>query len=573
MSWFNQTVQITIYGRWRGSPAAVAWAIAILVVAAVPEVTAEPNVSEILARVQLLPLKDDPRLLQLQLGSRAGQSQSADVSPEERARADAWIEARSARFAEWVRHEDEFLSFRMPDDPRIRLEIKTPEDRIPVAGGPIRSEGISFFRCYRLTFKGETYCLLLLDRQSKFDDSVCFCGHVAYEKYLQHHGALYRFSLLENGRVKKIQVLGEGMRLVLFEWTHMPIHPEVYAQIALSVRWRHPPRDLKALTAKVQQEYGKAGFLEMGMDRAAVVALLGPPTSEDHGLLRYVFRRSNDKPPGSEIEEVTWQIPLTDGKLVNLSPDWRQDRKLPPERNSVQWVLAKLDSRQGESDSVDPARQEELRPLLSRVIDYLPKAHEGHWWMLCRAAHLLAQRDVKDARVPEIIKKRYLDPQLSARDASEILHEYEPKENQALFVKRIRLEMSLACKPDAIKEQADLGYNRFPLKQLLGYVRSNCDERNAIILEAIKHPHAGIRMDGYSYSADLPKSVARPRLQKGLGDSSAEVRAYCAGALVELSASSDAENPEDLALLRAQLAKEKDERVIEALREAIKQLE
>lgn len=528
--------------------------------------------SEILARVQLLPLKDDSRLLQLHSGSRTKQPESEGEASEERAQADAWTEACSARFAKWLRHEDDFLSFLMPDDPRVRLEIKTPEDRIPVAGDPIRSDEISFFRCYRLTFKDETYCLLLLDRQTTFDDSICFCGYVAYEKYLQHHGALYRFSLLENGMVQKIQILGEKLRLVVFEWTHMPIHPEVYSQIALSVQWHQPPHDLKAVTTNVEQKYGKAGFLEKGMDRDAVVALLGSPTSEHDGLLRYVSRRSYDKPPGSEIEEVTWKIPLTDGKLVNLSPDWCETRRMPPEQNSVQWILARLEGLQGESDSVKLATQEELRPLLSRVIELLPEAREEHWWILCHAALVLAQRDVKDSRVPEIIEKRYLDPQLSASDASEVLYEYNPKGNQTLFIKRIRLELSLARKPDAIKEQVELGYNRFPLKQLLGYVQSKCAEHNAMILEAMDHPHAGVRMDGYSCSDDLSASLARPRLIKGLGDSSVPVRVYCAGALANLS-TSYAENSENLAILRAHLTQEKDEEVIEALKEAIKRLE
>lgn len=563
-------VRSMIGGRWRRARITIAWAIASIAICATPAIAAEPSLSAILARVQLLPLKSDPNLLQP--GSQAEQSKSADGSSEERARANAWTEASSARFAKWVRHEDEVVSFLVPDDPRVRLEIKTPEDRIPVAGSPVRSSGTSFFRCYRLTFRGETYCLLLFDRQSEFDDSICFCGHVAYEKYLEHHGALYRFSLLGNSKIKKIQVLGEGMRLVLFEWTHMPIHPEVYAQIALSMRWRQPPRDLRALTAKIQQRYGRAGFLEKGMDRNAVVALLGPPESEDRKLLRYVFRRSYDEPPGSRIEEVTWKIPLMDGKFMSLTPDWCETRSLPPERDSVQWVLAKLEGRQGESDSVEPAREEELRPLLSRVVELLPKAREEHWCMLCRAALLLAQRDVKDARVPEILKKRYLDPQLSATEASEALREYEPETNQELFAKRIRLEMALARQPDAIKEQREQAYGWSCLKDLLGFLPAKYGKRDALILEAIGHPHAGVRMDGYSCSADLPASIARPRLRKGLSDSSAEVRDYCAGALTDLSASG-AEGAEYLKLLRAQLIKEKDEGVIEALKKAIQRLE
>ena len=113
-----------------------------------------------------------------------------------------------AQFAEWVRYEDEFVSFSYPKDARVSLEIKSPGDPIPILGSPVSSSENSLFRCYRLTFNGATYCLLLLDRTNDFDDGVCFCGHVAYEKYLEHHEALYRFSLFDNGVFKKIQMLG-----------------------------------------------------------------------------------------------------------------------------------------------------------------------------------------------------------------------------------------------------------------------------------------------------------------------------------------------------------------------------
>lgn len=503
------------------------------------------------------------------------QSQPAVNSSEARAqttRADGDKDAWTARFSTWVRHEDEFVSLLIPDDPRVRLEIKTPEDPISVAGGPVRSSGISFFRCYRLTFNGETYCLLLLDRRAEFDDSICFCGHVACEKYMEHQGALYRFSLLRNGMIKKIQLLGEGLRLVLFEWTHMPISQEVYAQIALGARWRHPPRDLRSLTATIQEAYGKVGFLEPGMDRNAVVALLGPPTSEDRQRLRYVIRRSHDEPPGSDIEEVTWTIPLKDGKFECLSPDWEQRRRLPPERNSVQWIVARLEGQQRKSDSVPLARDDELQPLLARVVQLLPRARESHWSHLCYATALLAKRHVKDPRALEIIKQQYLDPERFASEASEALYQYDAEGCQELFVKRIRLEMSLARRPEEIKKQMDDGLGWLSLQQLFGCLRQTHPERNALILEAMDHPHVGVRIDGYERWDDLPEPVARLRLRKGFGDSSPYIRAASAEALPMIRAT-EAESAEDVAVLRAQLAKEQDEDVVRVIKDAIRELE
>ena len=74
-----------------------------------------------------------------------------------------------------MRYEDEFVSFAYPKDARVSLEMKLPGDPIPIYGSPVSSSENDFFRCYRLTFNGTTYCLLLSDRTNDFDDGVCFC--------------------------------------------------------------------------------------------------------------------------------------------------------------------------------------------------------------------------------------------------------------------------------------------------------------------------------------------------------------------------------------------------------------
>jgi hypothetical protein len=110
------------------------------------------------------------------------------------------------------------------------------------------------------------------------------------------------------------------------------------------------------------------------------------------------------------------------------------------------------------------------------------------------------------------------------------------------------------------------------LRDLFDYLQPTFAQRDALILEAMDHPHAVVRMGGFRYWAGLPVAVARARLRKGLGDPASEVRIASAEALVKMSAS-EAENLGDLALLKAQRAKETNEAVIEALDQAIKQLE
>lgn len=536
-------------GRGRPSHLLIAWAVGLLVLGTAVGRADDSKDLAILARVQLLPIKDDDALF----AGRTG------------APPDIEAQASQARFTAWSRHEDEFLSFSFPKDPRVSLTIETPKDRTSVAGGPDETTKDSFFRRYQLTFSGETYCQLLLDRKSDFDDVGCFCGSVVYDKYLEHHGALYRFSLLEDGKIKEIQILGDRLRLVLVEWILMPIHQEVYAQIALSVQLRQPPRDLRALRARIEQVYGKAGFLEKGMDRAAVVSLLGPPTHEERGTLRYVFRKSHDTPPGSMIEEVTWTIPLKDGRFVELSPDWERRRWLAPERNSVQWVLAKLNGRPRGSDLVEPASDAELEPLLARVVELLPKVDHRHWSDVCEAAAVLAQHGVKNPRVLEIVQARYLDPELLADQATEVLARYDLDGSQERFVKRFRLELDLAKKPEALEKQSKYPGQWHPLERLLARLRLESPQRDALILEAIDHPNVSVRLAGYRFYDELPESTARSKLAKGLADPSPEIRRDCVKALAERFG--------DLDLLRAHRAKETDEYVLETLKEELKKLE
>jgi hypothetical protein len=561
------TQRATGYGRTHGLWIRSIWALAIFWMSITATLAEEQDHSAILARVQLLPMKADvPQPTPSSEAERPADKSSLGTE------ASARNDASAARFSKWVRHEDEFVSLSFPDDPRVRLEIQSPKDPIPVDDVHERNDTSSFLCCYTLTFNGEAYCVLLLDRTQEFDDEVCFCGPVAFDKYIEHHNALYRFSLLDDGKIKRIQILGDGLRLALLESTRLPIHQEVYAAIGLSVRMRKPVPDSHALRARIERIYGKTGFLEKGMDRAAVVALLGTPASEDHGVMRFVTRLSLDEPPGSKIEELVYRIPMKDGVFCGLSTDWRQRRDLPPDRNSVQWILARLGDQRWSGESLEMAVGKELQPLLERVVELLPKVGKKHWPMLCDAAALLAYRKVKDPRVLAVIKTRYLDPQLSAKEASEVLRAYECEGLQELVAKRIRVEMALARTPEALRKQEHMAGGWCSLRDLFDYLQPTFAQRDALILEAMDHPHAVVRMGGFRYWAGLPVAVARARLRKGLGDPASEVRIASAEALVKMSAS-EAENLGDLALLKAQRAKETNEAVIEALDQAIKQLE
>ena len=129
-----------IWRRWHSD---VAGAIAMLMIGAISGLAAEPDVSAILARVQLLPVKDEAGLLLLD--SWAEGSPSAKASPEERAeaaRASVRREACAARFSKWVRHDDEFLFVPRSRRPAGSIGDQDAERPHSRCGRSVRSNGI-----------------------------------------------------------------------------------------------------------------------------------------------------------------------------------------------------------------------------------------------------------------------------------------------------------------------------------------------------------------------------------------------------------------------------------------------
>jgi hypothetical protein len=262
----------------------------------------DPDCSDVRSRIQLLPRR------------------SGDANPPLSERNEDPVAARAnGLVAEWKTFQDDHVIFRYPDDPGIRLEVKLPRDRITIGGNPVRSTEIDFVRAYRLANGKRTYGLLLLAETSEFDDSICFCGAVVYQKYLFRNGALYRFDFLKNGLVKKAQIVGDDLRVVLFEWTHMRMTQEDYIKLALSVNLSTIPCDQVAMRKTIFDKYGfdgRLGFLEKGMSRDEVLALLGTPQTKTASSLTYVHTEDR--------WQTTIVIDFHGGTFTGFSKDFRK---------------------------------------------------------------------------------------------------------------------------------------------------------------------------------------------------------------------------------------------------------
>lgn len=135
------------------------------------------------------------------------------------------------KFDEWETFEDEAVKLVYPKHPMLKLEVKGGKEGIKVEGGVCTTVDHSFQRSYVLKAGEATYGVFLLTKASWLDDRTCFCGPMVHHVYRVEDGCLAKFSLLPGGAVKKAQLLGDKVRLMAFEWTHLACKRHIYEEM------------------------------------------------------------------------------------------------------------------------------------------------------------------------------------------------------------------------------------------------------------------------------------------------------------------------------------------------------
>ena len=482
--------------------------------------------------------------------------------------------ARTKSFSAWKKFEDEQVMFRYPANPHISVEVKSPGDAIAVMGSPVRTSNITFVKCYRLALGKHTYALLLFDKADSFDDGCCFCGAVLLQKYLFHNDALYRFDFLKGGDVKRAQMLRNGYRIVMFEWTHLPISQDVYVEFALGITLKTGSCDQEGMRKAAIDKYGfegRLGFMEKGMARNEVIALLGTPLDATDSSLKYV--QTKDR------WQETFIIPLDKGVFREFGDDWRKSAELPAERGTVDWIAETVG---GENESYPfsykacyeakevPLPQKEIDYIFNRFTEIGPTAQGGDWDSLCHAIRILFRSGHEDKRVLQIIRNRFMDTSISQHAAAWLLHEYDPVGSQALFAKRTRLIYDDAQKMVVAKGRQEAGTHFDAcneLHNLLSFLDESHPQQAAFIREGMDHPHPDIRSSAYIFWDRIPPDDARPRLIHGLEDDDDSGRQLASRAFKETFGTAA-----DVSVLRERLSREKDEEVLDSLKAAISRL-
>ena len=478
--------------------------------------------------------------------------------------------AETKNFPKWKIFEDEYIKFYYPDNPHIEAIVKTPKVPGAIMGGVVGTTENTFFKCYSLTLGKYTYALLLLDKANAFDDGLCMCGAVVYQKYMFHNGSLCRFDFLKNGNVKKFQILRNGFRIVLFEWTHLPMTQDAYVNFALGITLKAGTCDKAAMRKMVMDKYGfigRLGFLEKGMTRKEIIELLGQPANATETALTYVYTENR--------WQTTFTINLKNNIFEGFSDDWQKVVELPAKRGSIDWIVETVEANQpylfADESKRKPLPQKTIQYIFDRFVEVGPTAQDDDWNRLCQALNELNDLGHTDKRILPVIRKRFTDANLCQHHAAWLLHNYDPEGSQNLFAKRIRLTLDEARKKikSENEEERDLTFSPFDdLHNLLSFLNESDSKRSSFIIEAMEHPHPDIRSDGYYFWDCISVDDAYPRLIRGLKDEASSIRQLCSKAFAESFGS-----PKDIPLLKKCILTEKDKETLQNLKAAVKRLE
>lgn len=470
--------------------------------------------------------------------------------------------AKTESFERWKSFEDDKVKFSYPDHEAIAVEVKRNEP-VPVDGDRVSSVDTTFSRAYRVTAEGETLLVLMLREADWLDDGVCLCGAVVYDRYLVRNGLLYRFSFLENGVLKKMQVLGDGERIMMFEWTHLPIHPAVYRKIARSLELKKEGSWTETDCRKrVLDLYGPAamvGWFDEGSAYEAVEKVLGKPTrTESGGTHVWEYPKNEDGYRWTE----RLSLPFAGGKLIRFDSDyydsaWDQREAI---KGGIPWMMEVAEPYED-----PPVRGEQAKKMpegmkKELLLLFLEKAQhkDTDFNSLCQVMKILVEQGVQDQTALDIVRNRFAFE--GGHYAAWVLHEAGHPEDVTLFVDKIRHLYREA------KDNPERDFGLSDLHNWLAFIPDDDERYPELLREGLSSPHTDVREDAFYFldSAPFPEQERIAFVHNGLRDSSARVR-YWSTRYYDKENMSD----RDWELLRKAAEQEKDKRTLKEMQEIL----
>lgn len=260
-------------------------------------------------------------------------------------------------FEDWVTYEDDWVKLRYPKHHLLTFERKDQGDQIRVNGSVLTTVDNRFRHAYCLTAGEAVYGVFLLQVVDWLDDGGCFCGPMVHHVYNIENECLVRFSLLPGGAVKKAQVLGEQMRLMSFEWTHLQCPRTVYEIMVESMELKVPLElTTTQIKAEVDRRYGiegRTGLVQRGMPIAEAIKYMGEPVEQTETRMTWHDRRGDYrvkavlKIKDQKVEQ------LMDESVVRISDE--------PIEGTLSWVKLQIpDPNEFVGEELEPGKVTEI---------------------------------------------------------------------------------------------------------------------------------------------------------------------------------------------------------------------
>lgn len=315
-------------------------------------------------------------------------------------------------FDEWETFEDEVVKLVYPKHPLLKLEVNGGKEGIEVEGGVCTTVDNSFQRAYILKAGEATYGVFLLTKASWLDDGICLCGPMVHHVYRVEDGCLARFSLLPGGAVKKAQLLGDKVRLMAFEWTHLackrPVYEEMVERMTLKIPHRWSEGRLHEEVSRRYGMEGRAGWLAPGFTISKADEIMAK-SSEESGTLRSWSDLQDNYP--ARLEAV-----FENGMLVRLTTEGIERTGEEAVMGSLDWAEDRLELLTRGPRDPDPFKEttpppkptpEQLAEIVEAVVALSRKMPDSDWWRcVALMADLSKDHGVHDVRFTNAILVR-----------------------------------------------------------------------------------------------------------------------------------------------------------------------
>ncbi len=278
------------------------------------------------------------------------------------------------KFDEWETYEDEFVVLRYPKHKLLKLSVKGGNQGIKVEGGVCTTVDNSYQRAYVLMAGDATYCVYLLNAAEWLDDGICLCGPMVHHVYRHKNGCLERYSLLPGGAVKKAQILGGKVRLMVFEWTHLACQREIYEKLVdgMQLKIKHPD-DEKVLREKIMNQYGldgTSGWLHPGMTLEQAKTLLGEPAKVEGTSVTW-NGLTNDYP--CELKAI-----FNDTGMVKIEEEGVRRTGEDAVKGSLSWLSDTLETWEEEKSGANKPTDKEWKEFFSLFAQLTAKKGQQH---------------------------------------------------------------------------------------------------------------------------------------------------------------------------------------------------